>query len=318
MPACSACSCPARCAAQKSTRLTRMEVLETLAQADASVAWCVEIGSSVAWMLSGLLREDVAREMLCRDAYAIAGAAVTHSGGQATPVHGGYRVTGRWVWRTGCTHTSWLGGGCTVMEADRPCLHPDGTPVLRSVVLPTSEVEIIDTYRSTGLRGSGSHDYAVRDLFVPEEHSSGCRPKHRSSQARCLPSSASFSRRRPRSPSVLRARRSMRWSAWPPIKGHPARRRSSASKPWSRRRSRVPKPWWTPAQLRTMVEEQVLGSSRQHELDPGVRRSFSAAGRAGFDARRRQYAVLSPPARRARRAPTPARRRRSRAARGRR
>jgi alkylation response protein AidB-like acyl-CoA dehydrogenase len=56
------------------------------------------------------------------------------------------------------------------MESNEPRLQPDGTPVLRSVVFPTSKVQIIDTWTSTGLRGSGSHDYAVCDLFVPEQH----------------------------------------------------------------------------------------------------------------------------------------------------
>jgi alkylation response protein AidB-like acyl-CoA dehydrogenase len=57
------------------------------------------------------------------------------------------------------------------MDSDRLRFHPDGAPVLRSMVFPISDVEIIDTWTSTGLRGSGCHDYAVHDVFVPTERS---------------------------------------------------------------------------------------------------------------------------------------------------
>jgi alkylation response protein AidB-like acyl-CoA dehydrogenase len=149
--------------------LTRMEMIEALARVDGSTAWCVEIGSGTAWMLSGWLREDVARELLCREPRPIVAGAVANPAGRARKVDGGYRVTGRWAWGSGCTHSTWFIGGCLVTDGDQPCLSMDGTPVLRSVVMSSSEVQIIDTWTSTGLRGSGSHDYAVQDIFVPEE-----------------------------------------------------------------------------------------------------------------------------------------------------
>jgi indole-3-acetate monooxygenase len=76
--------------------LPRMEVLEALARADASVAWCVEIGSGTAYMLSGWLQPDIAREIPCADAHTVVSGAVAVPGGRATAVDGGYRVTGRW------------------------------------------------------------------------------------------------------------------------------------------------------------------------------------------------------------------------------
>jgi alkylation response protein AidB-like acyl-CoA dehydrogenase len=151
--------------------ITRMDILEALARVDGSVAWCVEIGSGTAWMLSGWLPDGVARELLCREPRPIVAGSVANPVGRALQVDGGYRVTGRWAWGSGCTHSSLLIGGCMVMDGDRPALHPDGSLVLRSVVMPTSDAHIIDTWTSTGLRGSGSHDYAVEDIFVPKERS---------------------------------------------------------------------------------------------------------------------------------------------------
>ena len=130
--------------------VTRMEVLELLAAADASVAWCVEIGSGTAYMLSGWLHPEAARVILCAEEYTIVGGAVAVPGGRASLVDGGYRVTGHWSWGSGCTHSSWLASGCLLIDGDEPRLHRDRTPVLRSMVFPISDVEIIDTWTSTG------------------------------------------------------------------------------------------------------------------------------------------------------------------------
>jgi alkylation response protein AidB-like acyl-CoA dehydrogenase len=148
--------------------LTRFEVIEALATADAATAWCLEIGSGVAWMVGGWLREDVARAILCRQPYDLVCGAVAVARGRATPVPGGYRLTGRWPWGSGCTHSTWIAGAGVVDGAGVPP-GADGGPVVRVFVVPASEVEIIDTWTSIGLRGSGSHDYAVRDVFVPQE-----------------------------------------------------------------------------------------------------------------------------------------------------
>jgi len=148
--------------------LTRFEVIEAVATADAATAWCLEIGSSVAWMVGGWLREDVARAILCRHPYDLVCGAVAVPRGHARPVPGGYRLTGRWPWGSGCTHSAWIAGAGVVAD-DGASPGPTGAPVVRVFVVPASEVEIIDTWTSIGLRGSGSHDYAVRDVFVPEE-----------------------------------------------------------------------------------------------------------------------------------------------------
>jgi alkylation response protein AidB-like acyl-CoA dehydrogenase len=85
-------------------------------------------------------------------------------------VEGGYRVTGRWAYGSGINHSEWILGGCVVHDADRPRLRPDGTRETTIVFFPSQEVEVIDTWNVGGLRGTGSHDYQVASLFVPETH----------------------------------------------------------------------------------------------------------------------------------------------------
>jgi alkylation response protein AidB-like acyl-CoA dehydrogenase len=70
-----------------------------------------------------------------------------------------YRVTGRWRFASGCQHCDWLMGGCIVQDG--------GSPHARMVFFPVRDAEIIDTWTVSGLRGTGSHDMAVRDLRVP-------------------------------------------------------------------------------------------------------------------------------------------------------
>jgi alkylation response protein AidB-like acyl-CoA dehydrogenase len=96
-------------------------------------------------------------------------AGVATVAGKAKAVDGGYRVTGRWRYASGCLHATWIFGIGTVHDGDSPCLYPDGTPENRFFYMPVGECEIIDTWHVTGMRGTGGHDFAVTDVFVPEE-----------------------------------------------------------------------------------------------------------------------------------------------------
>jgi alkylation response protein AidB-like acyl-CoA dehydrogenase len=83
--------------------------------------------------------------------------------GRAVIVEGGLRVSGRWSFCSGISHSEWLFAGCVL---DDPQAAADG-PILRVAALPTAELEILDTWHTSGLRGTGSHDAVADDLFVP-------------------------------------------------------------------------------------------------------------------------------------------------------
>ena len=142
-----------------------VRVLEELATHDASTGWVVGIGNGTA-VVSAFLPEDIARSMYTRGA--VTGGAQAPNG-RAVPVEGGYRVSGRWPFGSGSTHCSIIVGGAFVFEGDAPKILPGGMPDFRTVVFPVEDVEIIDTWHVSGLRGTGSRDIEAKDVFVPED-----------------------------------------------------------------------------------------------------------------------------------------------------
>jgi alkylation response protein AidB-like acyl-CoA dehydrogenase len=148
--------------------ISQIRVIETLSQVNASVGWCVMIGGDNGYF-SSFLETSVAREMY-KDVNAVTGSALSQTG-RAVRVDGGYLVSGRWPFSSGCQHSSWLLGGCKVYESDTMVLLPGDIPETRQVFLPAEAVTILDTWHSLGLRGSGSHDFMIEEdgYFVPEE-----------------------------------------------------------------------------------------------------------------------------------------------------
>jgi len=147
--------------------VTYSDVLEILSRADGSTGWCGMIGTGSSWG-TAFLPPETAAEIL-RDPYAVmAGSFALPSGGRAHAVDGGYRVTGRWPFGSGCQHATWMVGHSVVYDGDAPRLGPNETPVTRVMVFPQKDATIIRTWDVIGMSGTGSHDYAVSDLFVPE------------------------------------------------------------------------------------------------------------------------------------------------------
>jgi alkylation response protein AidB-like acyl-CoA dehydrogenase len=92
---------------------------------------------------------------------------------RAVAVPGGYRVTGRWDFASGCRHSSWMGAhGCVVEPDGSLRLNRFGRPAVVSWLFPASSVTLLDNWNPIGLRGTASESYEVADLFVPEEYSS--------------------------------------------------------------------------------------------------------------------------------------------------
>ncbi len=140
----------------------QVELIETLACGDPSVAWAVKIGSDSGYFCA-FLEESAARELYPSIDLATAGQAPPN--GRAVRVPGGYRVTGRWGFASGCTHADVMVAGCLVLASEQAA--PSD---MIYILAPASSFEIEDTWHSNGLAGSGSHHYKARDLFVPERH----------------------------------------------------------------------------------------------------------------------------------------------------
>jgi len=167
--------------------LTQVRVIEALSLADGSVGWCSMIGSDGGYF-TAFLDQAVAREMYA-DMNAVT-ATVLRPSGEAVPVKDGYTVSGRWKFASGCQHSTWIANACVVFENDSPRLTAKGTPEVQVCFAPASEYEIIDTWTTTGLRGTGSHDVRATQVFVPQERTFNlARPvSHRHSPLYSMPS----------------------------------------------------------------------------------------------------------------------------------
>ena len=150
------------------TPRAQVELIEVLSAADPSVGWCVMIGSD-AGFYGAFLDEGPAREIFPELDLVTAG--LIQPAGQARRTDGGYRVSGRWAFGSGCTHADVIAAGCIVLEDEKPVMTRSGLPETRIALAPASSWKILDTWYTTGLAGSGSNDYSVDGLFVPAEHS---------------------------------------------------------------------------------------------------------------------------------------------------
>ncbi|WP_437737026.1 acyl-CoA dehydrogenase family protein [Sorangium sp. So ce1335] len=149
---------------------TGMDVLETLARADGATGWTVMLGSESPPLFALLSRERFDAVYASGPDVIIAGA--FNAQGEAHATEGGYRVTGRWGFASGCQHADWLFGNCVIMDGGRPRMGAGGdVPEMRGMLFPAGEVRILDTWSVLGLRGTGSHDIAVEGAFCPAENS---------------------------------------------------------------------------------------------------------------------------------------------------
>ena len=148
-----------------------IRVIEELARADGSVAWCASVAACYS-RIAGYLQPDIALRIFGGGRTVVAG--TINPTGKAFTVDGGYRVTGRWAYGSGILHSTWTLGNCIVHDREGPRRGSSGAPELRLVIFPTGAVEVIDTWHVSGLRGTGSHDYRVADLFVRDDHSILC------------------------------------------------------------------------------------------------------------------------------------------------
>ena len=143
-------------------------IIEELAKTDASTAWCVNQNSGCS-MTAATLAPEAARDIFGGPRGILAWGP---GPGEARVVPGGYRVTATWAFASGSHHATWLGCHVPVIESDgRTRLGDDGAPVVRTMLFPKTATKFTDIWHTIGLRGTGSDQYSVEDLFVPEAYS---------------------------------------------------------------------------------------------------------------------------------------------------
>ena len=148
--------------------LTYLRVVELLAEGAGSVGWNLANNSIGQLVTLGLPDEGVHEIYPPGHATVIAGTAV-QGGGTAVPVEGGYRVTGRWTFGSGCQESTWMLGSFQILDDGEPRRRPDGGSLYWRGVFPRAEAEVVPgSWDVAGLRGTGSFDWTVKDVFLPE------------------------------------------------------------------------------------------------------------------------------------------------------
>src|SRR5438309_10416782 len=144
-----------------------IEAVGELARADGSVGWCASIANSTG-LFAPYLEPAAAHTVFGPPRSTCAWGPPNECRGVAVP--GGYRVTGRWDFASGCRHASWMGAHGTIVEPDGSLrLNNFGRPTLRTWLFPVEQANLLDNWNPIGLRGTASESYTVEDLFVPEE-----------------------------------------------------------------------------------------------------------------------------------------------------
>jgi alkylation response protein AidB-like acyl-CoA dehydrogenase len=148
--------------------LTYLRVVELLSEGAGSVGWNLANNSIGQLVTLGLPDEGV-HEIYAHGADTVIAGTAVMGGGRAVPVDGGYRVTGRWRFGSGCQESSWMLGSFQILDGDQPRRSPDGASAHWRGVFPRSEAQVVEgSWDVSGLRATGSFDWTVDDVFLPE------------------------------------------------------------------------------------------------------------------------------------------------------
>ena len=154
--------------------ITAFKVVEELARAEGSVGWCALLSNGGA-LFAGHFTPEIGREMFGRPPdFRCAGS--FRPEGVARPVPGGYRVSGRWDYASGISNANWLFVNCKIEDAEAPPpaaanagTGPTASASTVMLFLPIADATVHDTWQVVGLCGTGSHDFVIDDVLVPEE-----------------------------------------------------------------------------------------------------------------------------------------------------
>ena len=141
-----------------------LSVIETLAEADGSTAWCVNQNAVFA-TAAATMPEETAREIWSDQRAVVANGPPTFA--EAVPVDGGYRLTGRWNFSSGCRHATWMAAMAPIQHLDQDEEGSTKENDVRILLMPKNEVDLVDVWQVQGLRGTGTFSFEVQDQFVP-------------------------------------------------------------------------------------------------------------------------------------------------------
>ena len=147
-------------------------VCENLAMANGSAAWCVFIGSTSQYLFGALPRNQL--ELMLENPDVITSGVFADSGTAYSETQGGvdgYRINGHWRWGSGCHNAAWISGGIHEIDGQGELVERSA-PLTRVFFLP-EEIDILDNWHVSGLRGSGSSDYVAKDVWVPADRLAG-------------------------------------------------------------------------------------------------------------------------------------------------
>lgn len=149
--------------------LTFIRVVEYLAEGCGSVGWNIA-NNSIGQLVTLGLPEDGVQEIYGNGGNTVIAGTAVQGGGQGVPVEGGYRISGRWRFGSGCQESSWMLGSFQILDSDgQPRRRPDGGSLYWRGVFARPEAEIVSgSWDVSGLRGTGSFDWTVNDVFLPE------------------------------------------------------------------------------------------------------------------------------------------------------
>jgi alkylation response protein AidB-like acyl-CoA dehydrogenase len=146
---------------------TYIQVIEELGKADASTAWVINQGGIFATYASRMPHEMARAIWIDTPRSVVANTPAPTA--KAIVVPDGFRVTGRQGFSTGCRHASWLAAHAQIIENGHPRRLDNGEPETRFLFVPVAEAERLDTWHVRGMRGTGTHHFAVHDVFVPTD-----------------------------------------------------------------------------------------------------------------------------------------------------
>ena len=148
-----------------------IEAIEAISMADGATGWTLMIGVETVGIAAAAMDPDTAASLLADRPDVVFSGSINPLG-RARRCDGGYRVSGRWQWASGSDGADFFWGGCTLLGDDgQPERTRGGHPVAIQAIVPRVDYTVLDTWRSPGLCGSGSHDIEVDDVFVPLEMS---------------------------------------------------------------------------------------------------------------------------------------------------